>query len=193
MSSAIALTSRTASALDAPCSRRACRRALGRRALRIAEDRVDRALADPEPPTSTPLMRLCAVNGMNLRAKLGDVAAADAVLLLGEHDDRAPFGRLVGERGELRRVGQLRLGHAAQRPELGRLAVAEGDRAGLVEEQRVDVAGRLDRAPRHGEHVEAHQPVHAGDADRREKRADGGRDQATKSATSTTIGMLPPA
>ena len=61
--------------------------------------------------------------------------------------------------------------------ELGRLAVAEGDRAGLVEQQRVDVARRLDRAARHGEHVEAHQPVHAGDADRRQKRADGRRDQ----------------
>ncbi len=61
--------------------------------------------------------------------------------------------------------------------ELGRLAVAEGDRAGLVEQQRVDVAGRFHRAARHGEHVEAHQPVHAGDADGRQQRADGGRDQ----------------
>ena len=61
--------------------------------------------------------------------------------------------------------------------ELGRLAVAEGDGAGLVEEQRVDVARRLDRAAGHGEHVEAHQPVHAGDADGREQRADRRRDQ----------------
>ena len=61
--------------------------------------------------------------------------------------------------------------------ELGRLAVAERDGAGLVEQQRVDVAGRLDRAAGHGQHVEAHQPVHAGDADRRQQRADRGRDQ----------------
>ena len=114
---------------------------------------------------------------MKLRAELGHVAAADAVFLLGQHDDRAALRRLVGERGELRRIGQFLLGHAAQRHELGRLAVAERDGAGLVEQQRVDVARRLDRAAGHGEHVEAHQPVHAGDADGRQQRADRGRDQ----------------
>ena len=106
-----------------------------------------------------------------------DVAAANAVFLLGEHDDGAPFRRLVGERGELRGVGKLLLAHARDRLELGRLPVAERDGAGLVEEQRVDVAGGLDRAARHGEHVEAHQPVHAGNADGRQQRADGGRDE----------------
>ena len=68
-------------------------------------------------------------------------------------------------------------GDALQGNELRRLAVAERDGAGLVEEERVDVARRLDGAARHGEHVEAHEPVHAGDADGREQRADGGRDQ----------------
>ena len=38
--------------------------------------------------------------------------------------------------------------HAGDRHELGRHAVAEGDRAGLVEQQRIDVARRLDRAAR---------------------------------------------
>ena len=61
--------------------------------------------------------------------------------------------------------------------ELGRLPVAERDGAGLVEQQRIDVAGGLDRAAGHRQHVEAHQPVHAGDADRRQQRADRGRDQ----------------
>ena len=69
------------------------------------------------------------------------------------------------------------LGHAGQREELRRLAVAQRDRAGLVEQQRVDVARRLDRAAGHGQHVEAHQTVHAGDADGRQQRADRGRDQ----------------
>ena len=109
--------------------------------------------------------------------ELRHVAAADAVFLLGEHDDRAAFRRLVGQRGELRRIGQFLLGHAADRAKRGRLPVAERDGAGLVEQQRVDVAGGLDRAARHRQHVEAHQPVHAGDADRRQQRADGGRDQ----------------
>ena len=62
--------------------------------------------------------------------------------------------------------------------ELGRLAVAERDGAGLVEQQRVDVAGRFDRAARHREHVVLNQAVHAGDADRREQAADRGRNQA---------------
>ena len=61
--SAIALTSRALSALSrsAAASARA-----GRSSLEKVEDGVDRALADPEPPISTPLIRLCAVNGMNL-------------------------------------------------------------------------------------------------------------------------------
>ena len=67
---------------------------------------------------------------------------------------------------------------ALDRDELGGLAVAEGDGAGLVEQQRGDVAGGLDGAAGHGEHVALHQPVHARDADRGEQRADGGRDQA---------------
>ena len=70
------------------------------------------------------------------------------------------------------------LGHPGHGQELGRLPVAERDGAGLVEQQRVDVAGRLDGAPAHGEHVALHQAVHAGDADGREQAADGRRDQA---------------
>ena len=75
----------------------------------------------------------------------------------------------------------------------GRQPIAERDGSGLVEQQRVDVAGRFDRAAGHCEHVEAHQPIHAGDADGRQQRADGGRDQVTNNATSTTTEMAPPA
>ena len=66
----------------------------------------------------------------------------------------------------------------ADREEVRRHAVAEGDRARLVEQQGLDVAGRLDGAAAHGQHVALHEPVHAGDADGREQRADRGRDQA---------------
>ena len=62
--------------------------------------------------------------------------------------------------------------------ELGRLTVAERDRAGLVEQQRVHVAGRLDGAARHRQHVALDQPIHPGDADRRQQAADRRRDQA---------------
>ena len=106
----------------------------------------------------------------------GEVVLADAEAL-GEDDDRASLRGLVGERGHLRRLGQLLLGDSRHRHELGRLAVAEGDRAGLVEQQDVAVPGGLDGAPREGEDVAPHEPVHAGDPDRREQRPDRRRDQ----------------
>ena len=93
--------------------------------------------------------------------------------------------RSSGPRGSRRpgwTAGRRRPARRRRRPstrhELGGLPVAEGDGAGLVEQQRVHVAGGLDRAAGHGQHVALHQPVHAGDADRREQRADRGRDQA---------------
>ena len=67
---------------------------------------------------------------------------------------------------------------AVDRQELDRLAVAERDGAGLVEQQRVHVARRFDRLAAHGEHVVLHHAVHAGDADGREQAADGRRNQA---------------
>ena len=90
----------------------------------------------------------------------------------GPRGSRRP-GRTAGRRRRARRpstpgTGTKRAG----------LAVAEGDGAGLVQQQGGDVAGGLDGAAGHGQHVALHQPVHAGDADRREQRADGGGDQA---------------
>ena len=105
-------------------------------------------------------------------------AGPQAVLLLGEHDDRAALRRFVGEAGQLRGIGQRIGGDARQRDEVGGLPVAQRDGAGLVEQQRVHVAGGLHRTARHGQHVALHQPVHAGDADGRQQRADRRRDQA---------------
>ena len=76
-----------------------------------------------------------------------------------------PSGRLVGEGGELRDRGQLMLLDAGGREELRRLAVSEGDRPGLVEEEDVDVARGLDRAPRHREDVVLEHPIHSRDPD----------------------------
>ena len=50
---------------------------------------------------------------------------------------RPALGRLVGERGELRRVGERRSSTPPTRAGTRRLAVAERDRAGLVEQQRL--------------------------------------------------------
>jgi hypothetical protein len=58
-----------------------------------------------------------------------------------------------------------------------RHAVAEGDRSGLVEQQRIDIAGRLDGPAGGGDYIEADQTIHPGNADRREQAADGGGDQ----------------
>jgi hypothetical protein len=52
------------------------------------------------------------VNGTKVACGIGHVAAAQAVFFLGQHDDGTAFGRLVGQRGELRRVGQLLHGDA---------------------------------------------------------------------------------
>ena len=66
------------------------------------------------------------------------------------------------------RRGQERRGHA----------VAEGDRAGLVEQQHVDVAGGFHRAAARRHDIAADQAVHAADADGAQQSADGRRNQA---------------
>ena len=144
---------------------------------REGQHRIDRALADGgavEVDAGQPRLRR---ERDEVRTHRRHLAAADVVLLLRQHDDRAAFRRLVRQRGELRRIGQFLRGHAGKRQELGGLAIAQRDRAGLVEQQRIDVARRLHRAAGHRQHVEAHQAVHAGDADRRQQRADRGGDQ----------------
>ena len=98
-------------------------------------------------------------------------------VLLGQHDDRAALGRLVGQRRELRGLGQLGLADARHRHEGRRLAVAERDRAGLVEQQDVDVAAGLDRTAAQRQDIASDEAVHAGNADRAEQRADRRRDQ----------------
>ncbi|MPL86091.1 hypothetical protein SDC9_32067 [bioreactor metagenome] len=92
-------------------------------------------------------------------------------------DDRLAFRRGIAERGKPGGTDQLRLDHAMGRIEGLGHPVAEGDRAGLVKQQRVHIPRRLDRTPGFGDDIGAHQPVHAGDADGRQKPADGGGDQ----------------
>ncbi len=106
------------------------------------------------------------------------VALAQIETVFREHDDAAAFRRFVGERGELRGVGQFLFAHAGGGNEQRGLPIAERDRAGLVEQQHVDVARGLDGAARGRDHVGLHHAAHAGHADRRQQRADGRRDQA---------------
>ena len=145
---------------------------------RPAIDRVGGALAQPRAVhVDAAHARLRGEGHEARRSCGGDHLVLAEPVLLGQHDDRAALGRLVGQRDELRGLGELGLGDAGHRDELRGLAVAERDRAGLVEQQHVDVARRLDRAAREREHVAAHEPVHAGDADRAQQRADRRRDQ----------------
>jgi hypothetical protein len=133
-------------------------------------------------------MRDCAVKGH--QAGVCQVARADAVALLGQHDDRPTLRRLVGEARQLRHRRQPVLGHPRQRQELGRLPVAEGDGAGLVEQQRRAVPRGLDRTARHREHVVLHEPVHPGDADGGQQRADRGGDETDQQGDQHDHGLL---
>ena len=129
------------------------------------------------PSTSTPLIRVCAVNGMNSRRVSISSRSRDAVPLLRQHHDRAPSG--VSSASEASCATSA--SSARRRPardERHGLAVAERDRPGLVQEQDGDVARRLDRPPAHRQDVALHQPVHPRDPDRREQAADRRRDQA---------------
>ena len=91
-----------------------------------------------------------------------------------------PSGVSSDKRRQLRGVGQPLRSHVRRRDKLRGLAIAQGDGAGLVEQQRVHVAGGFDGAPAHGQHVVLHQAIHAGDADGREQAADGGGNQANQ-------------
>ena len=106
------------------------------------------------PPRSQPLIRVCAVKGMKVALAVADLAPAQAVTA------PWPAPRSSAPRASRRRgwpTGRRRPAPPRRTPgdrdELGRHAVAQGDGAGLVQQQRVDVARRLDRAPAHREHV----------------------------------------
>jgi hypothetical protein len=69
--------------------------------LDVRDDGVDGALAHlPAVEVATAHARVGAERN-EVGAELAHVAAAQVVLLLHQHDDRAPLGRLVGEAREL--------------------------------------------------------------------------------------------
>lgn len=99
--------------------------------------------------------------------------------LLGtQFDDGLAFGRRIGHRREDAQPDKLPGTEPVDRIEARGLAVTDGDRTGLVEQQCVDVAGSLDGLARLGDDVGAERTIHTGDADGRKQAADGGRDQA---------------
>src|SRR5262249_57308766 len=112
-----------------------------------------RALADVAAVWVDAAHRGLRGEGDEVRPERVHVALAEAVLLLREHDDAAPLRSLVGERRELRGVGEPFHRSAVTGEKGRRLAIAERDRPGLVEQEDVHVARRLDGAARDGDDV----------------------------------------
>ena len=107
-----------------------------------------------------------------------DVALTDAVFLLCQDDDASSLRRLVSQGCELGRIRQPLCRCPFHGQKFNRLAVAQRNRAGLVEQKDVHVAGGFDGLARHGNDVRLDHTVHAGDADGGEQAADGGRNKA---------------
>ena len=140
-------------------------------------------------PVSIPLNRVCAEKATNCAWSSPTSVAAYAIFLFGQHHDGAAFRRLYPRESKLRRVGELFFTDAGQRNEFRRLPVAEGDRAGLVEKQGVDVASGFDRAS-----YMARPSIRSADPFRRCQIADKSAPivvgmRVTKSATRTRVGV----
>ncbi len=146
----------------------------------MSEDRVNRTLADRRSIDVDAAHPCLGSERHELRIQRCHLAPAQPVFVLDQDHNRAAFRRLVGERGELRRIGQLCLVDPGDREQLRGDPVSQSDGSGLVEQQRVDIARRLDRTTRHRQDVELDEPVHAGNADCRQQRADRRRDQCHK-------------
>ena len=141
------------------------------------DDGIDRALAQ-RPPGEIDA-RNPRMGGERHNPRIGaNVGRAQAIAAHRQSDDGTALRRFIRKRREHHRFGKGVLRYARDRDELIRHAIAEGDSAGLVEQQRIDVARRLDRAAGSGDHVEADQSIHAGDADRRQQAADRRRNEA---------------
>ena len=132
----------------------------------------------------TPLMRVCAENGHELGLDRPSSSCSRTPNCLARTTIERPSGVSSASDESCAASARSCAADARGGDELDGLAVAERDRARLVEQQHVDVARGLDRAARQGEHVAAHQAVHAGDADAREQRADRRRDQRRRAGRS---------
>ncbi len=118
---------------------------------------------------------------------LGD---GNSVPFLGQDHDRSTLRGLVREARRQRGHREFGLGRAVNGEQLGRLAGAEGDGAGLVQQQCAHVAGGLDRATTHCQHVALHQPIHPGDPDGRQQAADRRRDETHEQRDQHDDGLL---
>ena len=141
-------------------------------------DGIGRALADSRPSRSTPDMRVCAVKGRKCDcAGQARVRAGRTFLWPGPRSTGPPEFHPRSDASCAASASSASVTPGAAN-KIRRLAVSQSDGAGFIEKQGVDIAGGLDRAARHGQHIVLHQAIHAGDADGGEKSADGGGNQA---------------
>ncbi len=126
----------------------------------------------------TPLMRVWAVKGTKVAPSFSISRSRIWYFSLARMTMLRPSGVSSASDASWAASASTRLGDAGRGDEGSRLAVAQRDRAGLVEQQDVHVARGLDGPPGHGDDVLLDHPVHARDADGGEERADRGRDQA---------------
>ena len=99
-------------------------------------------------------------------------------LVLKKLDDALPFRGLIRDRGQRRQLAELGGRVIPHGDKLRGAAVADRDGAGLVQEQRIDVAGHLNRLAALGDDVGAQGAIHAGNADGSQQGADGRGDEA---------------
>ena len=92
-----------------------------------------------------------------------------AIISLAQGDDGAAFRGFIGKRGKQGHLGELLLGDAGNGHEGSCKAVAVGNRSGLVEEKRINIACRFHGTARGGDDIEADQPVHSGNANGRKQ------------------------
>src|SRR4051794_27562592 len=106
-----------------------------------------------------PLIRVCAVNGMKCALSCAMSRPRIPYLSLASTTIERPSG--VSSAREASCAASA--SSCSETPISGMnsvgLPVAERDRPGLVEQQRVDIAGGLDRPTGHSQHIEAHEPV----------------------------------
>src|SRR5712692_9231078 len=112
--------------------------------------------------------------------------------LLGQHHDRAAFGCFVREGRELSGVRQILFLHSRRGEKLRGAAVTQGNRACLVQEQRIHIPGGFYSASRHCQHIPLDNAVHPRNSDGREQSSNRCGDQANQQRNENEKGLWRP-
>src|SRR5436305_8867399 len=127
--------------------------------------------------------------GYEFALMLAELASAQSVSFLGEHDDGAPFRSLIRKRRQLGRVGEFLLANARRGYETRGLTITQRDSPGLVEQQRIHVTGSFYRPTGHRQNVVLHEPIHACDSDGRKQSANRGWNQTDQQRDQNNNGL----